>query len=231
MVMDFINCSNLCRISAKEVNILNGKAFAFLLALLLLLAGCLSPEQESPFLGKTIEGELGFNEFTLIDENGSSFNSSSVEGNVLVIGFIFTNCPDQCITVSQNMKYLRDNLNQSNEENVSFISITVDPWRDSSSLLANYSQSSNYSWPHLTINSLELDQLALLEAVWTDFNIGVVLTEEQQNTSGRDHSVNYEIVHSLDVVMVDKSGIQKVRWSEEDWISQQVEKDLLYLLQ
>ena len=229
--MDFINCSNLCRISAKEVNILNGKAFAFLLALLLLLAGCLSPEQESPFLGKTIEGELGFNEFTLIDENGSSFNSSSVEGNVLVIGFIFTNCPDQCITVSQNMKYLRDNLNQSNEENVSFISITVDPWRDSSSLLANYSQSSNYSWPHLTINSLELDQLALLEAVWTDFNIGVVLTEEEQNTSGRDHSVNYEIVHSLDVVMVDKSGIQKVRWSEEDWISQQVEKDLLYLLQ
>jgi len=229
--MDFINCSNLCRISAKEVNILNGKAFAFLLALLLLLAGCLSPEQESPFLGKTIEGELGFNEFTLIDENGSSFNSSSLEGNVLVIGFIFTNCPDQCITVSQNMKYLRDNLNQSNEENVSFISITVDPWRDSSSLLANYSQSSNYSWPHLTINSLELDQLALLEAVWTDFNIGVVLTEEQQNTSGRDHSVNYEIVHSLDVVMVDKSGIQKVRWSEEDWISQQVEKDLLYLLQ
>jgi len=210
---------------------LNGKAFAFLLALLLLLAGCLSPEQESPFLGKTIEGELGFNEFTLIDENGSSFNSSSLEGNVLVIGFIFTNCPDQCITVSQNMKYLRDNLNQSNEENVSFISITVDPWRDSSSLLANYSQSSNYSWPHLTINSLELDQLALLEAVWTDFNIGVVLTEEQQNTSGRDHSVNYEIVHSLDVVMVDKSGIQKVRWSEEDWISQQVEKDLLYLLQ
>jgi len=229
--MDFINCSNLCRISAKEVNVLNGKAFAFLLALLLLLAGCLSPEQESPFLGKTIEGELGFNEFTLIDENGSSFNSSSLEGNVLVIGFIFTNCPDQCITVSQNMKYLRDNLNQSNEENVSFISITVDPWRDSSSLLANYSQSSNYSWPHLTINSLELDQLALLEAVWTDFNIGVVLTEEQQNTSGRDHSVNYEIVHSLDVVMVDKSGIQKVRWSEEDWISQQVEKDLLYLLQ
>ena len=229
--MDFINCSNLCRVSAKEVNVLNGKAFAFLLALLLLLAGCLSPEQESPFLGKTIEGELGFNEFTLIDENGSSFNSSSVEGNVLVIGFIFTNCPDQCITVSQNMKYLRDNLNQSNEENVSFISITVDPWRDSSSLLANYSQSSNYSWPHLTINSLELDQLALLEAVWTDFNIGVVLTEEQQNTSGRDHSVNYEIVHSLDVVMVDKSGIQKVRWSEEDWISQQVEKDLLYLLQ
>jgi len=229
--MDFINCSNLCRVSAKEVNVLNGKAFAFLLALLLLLAGCLSPEQESPFLGKTIEGELGFNEFTLIDENGSSFNSSSLEGNVLVIGFIFTNCPDQCITVSQNMKYLRDNLNQSNEENVSFISITVDPWRDSSSLLANYSQSSNYSWPHLTINSLELDQLALLEAVWTDFNIGVVLTEEQQNTSGRDHSVNYEIVHSLDVVMVDKSGIQKVRWSEEDWISQQVEKDLLYLLQ
>ena len=213
-------------------DVLNGKVFAFLLALLLLLVGCLSPEQESPFLGKTIEGELGFNEFTLIDENGTSFNSSSVEGNVLVIGFIFTNCPDQCITVSQNMKYLRDNLNQSNAENVSFISITVDPWRDSSSLLANYSQSSNYSWPHLTINSLELDKLALLEAVWADFNIGVVLTEEgQQNTSGRDHSVNYEIVHSLGIVMVDKSGIQKVRWTEEDWISPEVEKDLLYLLQ
>ena len=128
------------------------------------------------------------------------------------------------------MKYLRENLNQSNAENVSFISITVDPWRDSSSLLANYSQLNNFSWPHLTIASLDLDQLALLEAVWTDFNIGVVLTEEQ-NTSGRGHSVNYEIDHTLGIVMVDKSGIQKVRWSEEDWISQQVEKDLLYLLE
>ena len=208
------------------------KLFATTVAILLLLSGCLDTEQESPFFGKTIEGDVGFNEFTLIDENGTSFNSSSVEGNVLVIGFVFTNCPDQCITVSQNMKYLRDNLNQSNAENVSFISITVDPWRDSSSLLANYSQSNYYNWTHLTITSLELDQLALLESVWADFNIGVVLTEEgQQNTSGRDHSVNYEVEHSLGIVMVDKLGIQKVRWTEEDWISSEVEKDLLYLLQ
>ncbi len=211
---------------------MRAKLFATTVAILLLLSGCLDAEQESPFFGKTIEGDVGFNEFTLIDENGTSFNSSSVEGNVLVIGFVFTNCPDQCITVSQNMKYLRDNLNQSNAENVSFISITVDPWRDSSSLLANYSQSNYYNWTHLTITSLELDKLALLEAVWADFNIGVVLTEEgQQNTSGRDHSVNYEIVHSLGIVMVDKSGIQKVRWTEEDWVSPEVEKDLLYLLQ
>jgi len=211
---------------------MRAKLFATTVAILLLLSGCLDAEQESPFFGKTIEGDVGFNEFTLIDENGTSFNSSSVEGNVLVIGFVFTNCPDQCITVSQNMKYLRDNLNQSNAENVSFISITVDPWRDSSSLLANYSQSNYYNWTHLTITSLELDNLALLEAVWADFNIGVVLTEEgQQNTSGRDHSVNYEINHTLGIVMVDKSGIQKVRWTEEDWVSPEVEKDLLYLLQ
>jgi len=211
---------------------MRAKLFATTVAILLLLSGCLDAEQESPFFGKTIEGDVGFNEFTLIDENGTSFNSSSVEGNVLVIGFVFTNCPDQCITVSQNMKYLRDNLNQSNAENVSFISITVDPWRDSSSLLANYSQSNYYNWTHLTITSLELDNLALLEAVWADFNIGVVLTEEgQQNTSGRDHSVNYEINHTLGIVMVDKSGIQKVRLTEEDWVSPEVEKDLLHLLQ
>jgi cytochrome oxidase Cu insertion factor (SCO1/SenC/PrrC family) len=211
---------------------MRAKLFATTVAIFLLLSGCLDTEQESPFFGKSIEGDVGFNEFILTDENGTSFNSSSVEGNVLVIGFIFTNCPDKCITVSQNMKYLYDGLNQSNTENVSFISITVDPWRDSSSLLANYSQSNYYNWTHLTITSLELDQLALLESVWADFNIGVVLTEEgEENTSGRGHSVNYEVEHSLGIVMVDKLGIQKVRWTEEDWISPEVEKDLLYLLQ
>ena len=208
------------------------KLFATLITILLLLSGCLDTEPESPFFGKSIEGDVGFNEFILIDENGSAFNSSSVKGNVLVIGFIFTKCPDKCITISQNMKYLHDGLNQSNAENVSFISITVDPWRDSSSLLSNYSQTNNYNWSHLTITSLSLDQLALLEAVWADFNIGVILTEEgQENTSARDHSVNYQVEHSPGIVMVDKLGIQKVRWSEEDWVSQQVEKDLLYLLQ
>jgi cytochrome oxidase Cu insertion factor (SCO1/SenC/PrrC family) len=211
---------------------MTAKLFASTVAILLLLSGCLDTEQESPFYGKAIEGDIGFNEFILIDENGTSFNSSSVEGNVLVIGFIFTNCPDKCITVSQNMKYLHDGLNQSNTENVSFISITVDPWRDSSSLLANYSQSNNYNWSHLTIASLAVDQLNLLEDVWTDFNIGVVLTEEgEENTSGRGHSVNYQVEHSLGIVMVDKSGIQKVRWTEEDWNIPEVEKDLLYLLQ
>ena len=211
---------------------MTAKLFASTVAILLLFSGCLDGEQESPFFGKAIEGDVGFNEFILIDENGTSFNSSSVEGNVLVIGFIFTNCPDKCITVSQNMKYLHDGLNQSNTENVSFISITVDPWRDSSSLLANYSQSNNYNWTHLTIASLAVDQLNLLEDVWTDFNIGVVLTEEgEENTSGRGHSVNYEVEHSLGIVMVDKSGIQKIRWTEEDWIIPEVEKDLLYLLQ
>lgn len=211
---------------------MTAKLFASTVAILLLLSGCLDTEQESPFFGKAIEGDIGFNEFTLINENGTSFNSSSVEGNVLVIGFIFTNCPDKCITVSQNMKYLHDGLNQSNTENVSFISITVDPWRDSSSLLANYSQSNYYNWTHLTIASLAVDQLNLLEDVWTDFNIGVVLTEEgEENTSGRGHSVNYEVEHSLGIIMVDKSGIQKIRWTEEDWIIPEVEKDLLYLLQ
>lgn len=211
---------------------MTAKLFASTVAILLLLSGCLDTGQESPFFGKAIEGDVGFNEFLLFDENGTSFNSSSVEGNVLVIGFIFTNCPDKCITVSQNMKYLHDGLNQSNTENVSFISITVDPWRDSSSLLANYSQSNNYNWTHLTIASLAVDQLNLLEDVWTDFNIGVVLTEEgEENTSGRGHSVNYEVEHSLGIVMVDKSGIQKVRWTEEDWNILEVEKDLLYLLQ
>jgi protein SCO1/2 len=211
---------------------MTAKLFASTVAILLLLSGCLDTGQESPFFGKAIEGDVGFNEFLLFDENGTSFNSSSVEGNVLVIGFIFTNCPDKCITVSQNMKYLHDGLNQSNTENVSFISITVDPWRDSSSLLANYSQSNNYNWTHLTIASLAVDQLNLLEDVWTDFNIGVVLTEEgEENTSGRGHSVNYEVEHSLGIVMVDKSGIQKVRWTEEDWNIPEVEKDLLYLLQ
>lgn len=211
---------------------MTAKLFASTVAILLLLSGCLDTEQESPFFGKAIEGDVGFNEFLLFDENGTSFNSSSVEGNVLVIGFIFTNCPDKCITVSQNMKYLHDGLNQSNTENVSFISITVDPWRDSSSLLANYSQSNYYNWTHLTIASLAVDQLNLLEDVWTDFNIGVVLTEEgEENTSGRGHSVNYEVEHSLGIVMVDKSGIQKVRWTEEDWNIPEVEKDLLYLLQ
>ena len=211
---------------------MTAKLFATTVSIFLLLSGCLDAEQESPFFGKAIEGDIGFDEFLLIDENGTSFNSSSVEGNVLVIGFIFTNCPDKCITVSQNMKYLHDGLNQSNTENVSFISITVDPWRDSSSLLANYSQSNNYNWTHLTIASLAVDQLNLLEDVWTDFNIGVVLTEEgEENTSGRGHSVNYEVEHSLEIIMVDKSGIQKVRWTEEDWNTPEVEKDLLYLLQ
>ena len=64
-------------------------------------------------------------------------NDSTIEGKIVVIDFFFTHCPTICPTMTRNMKLLRDNIKSNDAagnreaEFVQFLSVSVDPERDS----------------------------------------------------------------------------------------------------
>ena len=197
----------------------------------LLFAGCLNSQNEI-FEGQEIESNKSFMPFTLVDSNNSTYNSTNFTDMVVVVNFFYTNCPDTCSIITPDLKILYDDFSSDIGINLTFISITVDPWRDSPNDLRDYMAYFNTSWKYLTTEEFTDGDFSLIEQIWTDFGIGVVLTESQNDTSisGRGHSISYEIEHTDGIVIIGSDGYQKVRWDENNWDISGIKRDINKLL-
>ena len=74
--------------------------------------------------------------FELAERNGTFFGSQELHGKVSVVDFIFTNCQGPCPIMADNMSELYRAFAGSNK--VQFVSISVDPARDSLTVLQEY---------------------------------------------------------------------------------------------
>ena len=199
-------------------------SLAILMLMTTTLAGCISNEDEvlDLFHGDDLpsdDPEYEVNEFSLIKPDGNLTNLSDYEGQVLVVSFIYSRCPDVCPIVSSNLRWLSQELADDYETNFSIISVTVDPWWDTQNVLGEYADQRNLSWPHLT------GDLESLEPIWESFHVGLqtytnVSNEtnegDSNNTSGRHHP-DYLVDHSTATIIIDKEHKQRVRWNDLDW--------------
>src|SRR5688572_14337140 len=74
----------------------------------------------------------------LVDETGKAVNLASMKGSVTVYDFIFTSCSGTCPIMTNNMRALTAKVEK--DAPVRFVSITVDPTRDTPAVLAEYAK-------------------------------------------------------------------------------------------
>ncbi len=74
-------------------------------------------------------------DFALIDQDGNPVDASIFEGRYTILDFIFTNCPFVCPGMNAQMARLQDELRGTG---VRFVSISVDPERDTPERLRDY---------------------------------------------------------------------------------------------
>ncbi len=196
---------------------------AILLSCILLLAGCMGGEDPHQFNGDApSEGKAA--PFTLIDQNGEEWSLSQVEGNVTIVSFIFTRCPDICITSSLNIKFVLGDLTEEERNSVELVSITVDPWHDTPEKMALFADDRTTGWPHVTSeNAGDLNQsFPELEEVWGNYNVSL----ETYDAGGGE----YLIQHSLPIYILDKNHNKRVVWLGSDWDPFMFKQDLVYLI-
>ncbi|MDN3551709.1 SCO family protein [Mucilaginibacter aquaedulcis] len=99
--------------------------------------------------------------FKLTDQYGKSASEDSFKGKIFVTGFFYTHCPAVCSTINRNMGYLVDTYRKN--KMVYFASITVDPDRDSATVLKQYAESlkpASNRWLFLTGDTSSIYSLA-----------------------------------------------------------------------
>ncbi len=91
---------------------------------------------------------------TLTNQLGKTVNlNEDAKGKILVVDFIFTTCNSICPRMTSGMKMLQKSFIKKNPEIVQFISISVDPARDSVLALREYAdkyQADHDRWWFLT---------------------------------------------------------------------------------
>ena len=106
--------------------------------LLLLIIGVLGCSPKPSFKNVDITGSTAFaNNFSLLDTNGNTKTMADYKGKVVVVFFGFTQCPDVCPTTLTEMDEALKLLGPKADK-VQVIFITVDPERDTASVLAQY---------------------------------------------------------------------------------------------
>src|SRR5687767_6034944 len=74
--------------------------------------------------------------FSFINQNGETSGSELLQGKIVVADFFFVRCKSICPKMTSEMNRVQDTF-QGNEK-LRLVSFTVDPERDSSSVLRDY---------------------------------------------------------------------------------------------
>ena len=73
--------------------------------------------------------------FTLTSQDGTDVSLTDFRGKVVAVSFIYTLCSSTCPVLTPMMSFVQDQLGANFGKRVAFISITVDPERDTPDVL------------------------------------------------------------------------------------------------
>jgi len=83
--------------------------------------------------------DLSNKNYTLINSDGSVVNfPGDYRGKTVVIGFIYTHCPDICPMTTHNIDLVKQELDKQGVKDVTYVDISFDPNRDTPSVLKEY---------------------------------------------------------------------------------------------
>ena len=112
-------------------------ALAMLASVVLLPGDVPSFAPEEPPLPKIARAP----QFTLTSQDGAKVSLADFRGKVVAVTFIYTLCSSTCPVLTPMMSLVQDRLGVDFGKRVAFISITVDPERDTPEVLKLYAES------------------------------------------------------------------------------------------
>lgn len=116
-------------------------------------------------------------DFDLVDQHGRPLSLASLRGQTIVLDFIFTHCPGPCPILTGLQKDVRSALTPEQRTRTRFVSITLDPERDTPEVLRAYAEKRGVDdggWSFLT------GPPETVNAVVRSYGVGVIRRAGQE---------------------------------------------------
>ena len=139
-------------------------------------------------------------EIDLARSDGSRFQLSELRGDVVLVFFGYTACPDVCPTTLAELRQALSELNAQDVERVKVVFVTVDPERDSPERVQEYVDQFNPAFIGLSGSTTDL------EKVWAEYGVYREIADEQS-------AAGYIVNHTARVSLVDPQGNLRISFS------------------
>ena len=162
-----------------------------LLASLVMLGGCFGDDEN--WNGKDISGLMPELAFELTGTSGDTVTAKQTDGNIRLLFFGFTSCPDICPATLQKLSRAVKDLPAEMRANTQIVFVSVDPQRDTPERIDSY-----VSFFSDRAIGLTGEEPALRE-----------LSKRYRTTFGYDEpdaEGNYNVSHSGAVYVFDREG-------------------------
>jgi protein SCO1 len=162
----------------------------------LVLVGCSEPT----LLGAVRSPPLQVADVRLPDGTGAPFEMRADDGELLVVYFGYTSCPDICPTTMADIRLALESLPRDLAERVSVAMVTVDPERDTTEVLTGYL---GYFFDRgVPLRTEDPDELTRATHA---FGVQFEVAEHQRGES-------YDVAHTAITYVVDDTGTVVVEW-------------------
>jgi protein SCO1 len=165
-------------------------------------------EQRLPTIGAAPD-------FALTSQDGAEVTLEALRGKVVAVTFIYVSCPDVCPMLSDKMARVQDELGSDFGTKVAFVSITVDPERDTPEVLKEYAEALDADlagWSFLTGESAAIREVA--------HRYGVAVAP----------AADGQVDHTLLTTLIDRRGIMRVQYLGYRFDEEEFRHDLLDLV-
>jgi protein SCO1 len=153
----------------------------------------------------------------LADSDALSFDLSSLRGKVVLVSFVFTTCNGACPATTQTLVRIQQALRKAKlwKNSIEFVSITLDPKRDTPEVLAHYARlfgADLPAWHFLTGKPAQVAAVIKAWGVWV----------KSDSTGVLDHSSR--------IFLLDRQGHQREIYNLEFLKAESVLEDVRDLL-
>lgn len=179
------------------------KRILTLLSLILIAILFLSCKQEFP-----LNKDLTKKSYTLLNQDSVEVKFPEIiAGNITVMGFIFTNCPDICPMTTHNMYLTEMRLKETGINDVKFVALSFDPERDKPSVLKKFAEFRGLDfndWIMLTGDKIIITDLL------RRFDVRAIPTDSIYSDDGE---LSYSIMHTDRISLIDNKGFLKKNYT------------------
>jgi protein SCO1 len=154
-------------------------------------------------------------EFVLTSQDGARVTLADFRGKVVAVTFILTRCTATCPVLTPMMSFVQDQLGNDFGTKIAFVSITVDPERDTPDVLKQYAQAFGadfVGWSFLTGGPKAIQEVT------------------QRYGVHASKTADGDVEHTFLTSIVDSRGILRVQYLGVRFDPEEFRRDLLSLL-
>lgn len=174
------------------------RRFIFVTLTVLLLAGCAAPVE---LHGSEYQTSEPAPDIPLATSHGDRFSLEAHHGQVVLVYFGYTHCPDICPATLSDLKWVHQQLAAA-DDLLQVVFVSIDPARDDPASVQSYLDRFNESFIGLIGSQAELEPIIA--------EYGVLA----QRDPGEDD--NYTMTHTSRVFLIDQEGILRTNYTFDE---------------